>query len=140
MERQHGARSSDAQLDQPSVSRRLLRWAAKRHRYDAGVWRLGSDGWCLHPSLVDETTLMPPQRFAPLQQWQASRYGPLGSSWASVTWPYRTERCVLWFFVPRRRPSQTCTPPWLALDRPHQRPQRRRNLQLLFGPVGRQGG
>lgn len=50
---------------------RLLRRAAKRHRLDAGVWRLGGDGWCLNPGLVDEATLVPPQRFAPLQQWQA---------------------------------------------------------------------
>ena len=49
---------------------RLLRRAAKRHRLDAGVWRLGGDGWCVDPGLVDATTLVPPQRFAPLQQCQ----------------------------------------------------------------------
>jgi hypothetical protein len=49
----------------------LLRRAAKRHRLDAGVWRLGGDGWCVDPGLVDATTLVPPQRFVPLQQWQA---------------------------------------------------------------------
>lgn len=50
---------------------RLLRRAAKRHRLDAGVWRLGGDGWCVDPGLVDATTLVPPQRFVPLLQWQA---------------------------------------------------------------------
>jgi len=42
----------------------LLRRESKRHHLDSGVWRLD-------PGLVDETTLVPPQRFAPLQQWQA---------------------------------------------------------------------
>ena len=37
------------------------------------------------------------------------------------------------------RPVPSAHAPWLAVDRPHHRPQRRRDLQLLFGPVGRQG-
>ena len=81
--------------------------------------------------------------------WRAYRCALLGSSWASAPWPCSE---------PRRKPSQPCAcswwagaealtlrpvpsaqAPWLAADRPHHRPQRRRDLQLLFGPVGRQG-
>ena len=50
---------------------RLLRRSAKCHRLQAGVWRLGGDGWCIDPALVDDSTLLAPQRFAPWQQWQA---------------------------------------------------------------------
>ncbi len=49
---------------------RLLRRAAKRHRLDSGVWRLGGDGWALDPQLMEETVLLGALRFAPLAQWQ----------------------------------------------------------------------
>lgn len=50
---------------------RLLRRAAKRHRLDAGVWRVGADGWCLDPGLAAATLQVAPPRFAPVQVWQA---------------------------------------------------------------------
>jgi DNA-directed RNA polymerase specialized sigma24 family protein len=40
---------------------------------------------------------------------------------------------------PVLRPVPSAHAPWLVVDRPHHRPQRRRDLQLLFGPLGRQG-
>jgi len=50
---------------------RLLRRASKRHRLDAGVWRLGSDGWG-HGSLAQDLRVLPvPARFRPLLEWQA---------------------------------------------------------------------
>jgi hypothetical protein len=49
---------------------RLLRRAAKRHRLDSGVWRLGGDGWALDPQLMEENVLLGALRFAPLAQWQ----------------------------------------------------------------------
>ena len=49
---------------------RLLRRAAQCHRLDAGVWRLGGDGWCLDPAMDPATLLAVPQRFAPLSHWQ----------------------------------------------------------------------
>jgi hypothetical protein len=49
---------------------RLLRRAAQCHRLEAGVWRLGGDGWCLDPAMHPATVLAVPQRFAPLSHWQ----------------------------------------------------------------------
>lgn len=54
-----------------SACLRLLRRAAKRHRLEAGVWRMGGDGWCFDPGVADEQVLPTPPRFAALQDWQA---------------------------------------------------------------------
>lgn len=56
---------------------RLLRRAAKRHRLDAGVWRVGGDGWCLDPQMGQDDLLVAPPRFAPVPLWQALVAGHL---------------------------------------------------------------
>ncbi len=50
---------------------RLLRRAAKRHRLDAGIWRLGGDGWCFDPVVGAGQVLTSQPRFAALRHWRA---------------------------------------------------------------------
>jgi hypothetical protein len=66
-----GLRESTTLRQGDSACLRLLRRAAKRHRLEAGVWRMGGDGWCFDPGIGHEQVLPVPPRFAALQDWHA---------------------------------------------------------------------
>lgn len=71
LQRDLGLMASTTLQQGDSACLRLLRRAAKRHRFEAGVWRLGGDGWCFDPGVGGEQVLTTPPRFSPLQHWRA---------------------------------------------------------------------